>query len=187
MKIVIDGNISSGKSTQLDLLENIGYKVKREPIEEWPLDLYYSDEERWGLVFQMIVLQSLKIQEETHIYERCPYSSMNIFWPLMKKTEFEDRVYKTAYEHQGWGPDLYILIDKTPEKCYEHLTKRKQAGDTGVSFEYLEKLHQQYQKMYEKLECKKFKINGDLSISEVHKNIVRILQRNFIPTNKKDV
>ena len=60
MNIVIGGNISSGKTTQLNFLESIGCEVKREPIEKWPLDLYYSDEERWGFLFQMIVLQTLE-------------------------------------------------------------------------------------------------------------------------------
>lgn len=31
MKVVIDGNIGSGKTTQLDLLEMRGYRVRREP------------------------------------------------------------------------------------------------------------------------------------------------------------
>ena len=51
-KIVIDGNIGSGKTTQLDLLEQQGkYNIKKEPIEKWPLDLYYSDPKRWGFLF----------------------------------------------------------------------------------------------------------------------------------------
>jgi hypothetical protein len=40
MKIVIDGNIGAGKTTQLNLLESKGFKVHREPIEKWPLELF---------------------------------------------------------------------------------------------------------------------------------------------------
>jgi hypothetical protein len=36
MKIVIDGNIGSGKTTQLGLLEQKGWKLRREPIDKWP-------------------------------------------------------------------------------------------------------------------------------------------------------
>jgi deoxyadenosine/deoxycytidine kinase len=178
MNIVIDGNISSGKTTQLDLLEKIVTKVKREPIDEWPLDLYYSDPERWGLAFQMIALQTRKKEECDCIYERCPYSSMNIFWPLMKKTDIEDRIYQTAYEKEGWGPDIYILIDKNPEKCFEHLSQRNQDGDSGVSLDYLKQLDTQYQKMYEKLDCKKFKIDGNQKVLNVHDQIVKIIKEN---------
>jgi len=187
MKIVIDGNISSGKTTQLNLLEKLSIPVKREPIEEWPLELYYSDPERWGLVFQLIVLQTLKTKNETYVYERCPYSSMNIFWPLMKKTDVEDQVYRRAYELEGgWGPDIYILIDKAPELCYEHLCKRKQSGDSSVTLEYIQKLDLQYQKMYEKLDCKKFKISGDENIPTIHENIVKILKENCQELIKND-
>ena len=56
MKSVIDGNIGCGKTTQLKILENIGFNVRYEPIEDWPLDLFYSDMERWGFLFQIVVL-----------------------------------------------------------------------------------------------------------------------------------
>ena len=179
-KIVIDGNISSGKSTQLNLLENSGYTVRREPIDDWPLELYYSDEERWGLVFQMIVLQTLKTQEGQCIYERCHHSSMNIFWPLMKKHEIEDRVYRTAFEKSGWGPDVYIFIDKNPELCYEHISKRNQSGDTSVSLDYLKRLDKQYQKMFSELGCLKFRVDGNLPIEKVHEEILKILNQIYL-------
>jgi predicted ATPase len=41
MKVVIDGNIGSGKTTQLGLLEKAGYIVRREPIDQWPLEEFY--------------------------------------------------------------------------------------------------------------------------------------------------
>jgi len=186
MNIVIGGNISSGKTTQLNFLESIGCEVKREPIEKWPLDLYYSDEERWGFLFQMIVLQTLEKVEYNCIYESCPYSSKNVFWPLMKKTPEEEQSYEKAYEHYGWKPDLYILIDKTPELCYEHLLKRNQAGDTGVTLDYLQKLHLKYQELFEKLDCKKYKINGNQNIKNVNNDIVKIIRENCPSIITKD-
>ena len=55
-KIVIDGNIGAGKTTQLNRIEKLGFRVVKEPIEQWPLDLFYSDPERWGFLFQMVRL-----------------------------------------------------------------------------------------------------------------------------------
>jgi deoxyadenosine/deoxycytidine kinase len=82
MKIVIDGNIGSGKTTQLDILTNENFQVVKEPIEKWPLDLFYSDPERWGFLFQLIILQTLQClpTDDMVIYERCPLSSKEIFW-----------------------------------------------------------------------------------------------------------
>jgi deoxyadenosine/deoxycytidine kinase len=186
MNIVIGGNISSGKTTQLNFLESLGCKVKREPIEKWPLELYYKDEERWGFLFQMIVLQTLEKVNYDCIYESCPYSSKNVFWPLMKKTKEEDIAYRDAYKYYGWKPDLYILIDKTPELCYEHLLQRHQSGDSGVTLEYLEKLHKKYQELFEKLDCKKFKINGNQPINKVNLEIVKIIKENCSSIIKKN-
>jgi len=41
-RVVIDGNIGSGKTTQLGLLEKKGWKVRRDPIDEWPLEEFYK-------------------------------------------------------------------------------------------------------------------------------------------------
>ena len=177
VKIVIDGNISSGKTTQLNKLEKSGFKVKREPINDWPLELYYSDPKRWGLAFQLKVLEShFQTEQEDCIYERFPGSGIDVFWPIMEKTQIEDEIYKSMYSHLGWIPDIYILIDKSPKLCYSHLVERGQTGDESVSFEYIEKLYKNYNIMFEKLYCIKVKINGDQSIHQVHQDIIKFIR-----------
>ena len=183
MKIVIDGNIGCGKTTQLKILENIGFNVRYEPIEDWPLDLFYSDMERWGFLFQIVVLQTLKIDNvhENTVYERCPLSSKEIFWKAMKKTDTEDIVYNRQYDIQGWGPDLYILIDKNPDVCMKHLNQREQSGDSGVTLEYLKLLDENYKTMFNDIECPKYKIDGNQPIVKVTQNILgRLVQHGCI-------
>lgn len=175
MKIVIDGNIGCGKTTQLNLLEDLGFRVKREPIEKWPLDLFYSDMERWGLTFQMIVLQTLTTEKGFVVYERSPMSSRDVFWETMKKTDLEDQVYRYIFDIEGWGPDVYILINKSPKLCFTHIRDRVQEGDSGVSLEYLQTLDEKYQKMYEKMDCPKYLIDGNKSVREVHQDIVKVV------------
>lgn len=173
MKIVIDGNIGSGKTTQLELLSSLGFNIRYEPIDKWPLELFYSDMERWGLTFQMVVLQTFEIDKTPNtIYERCPLSSKEIFWKAMKKTPLEDEVYQKAFDLHGWGPDLYILIDKPPDVCFEHIQIRTQSGDGGVTKQYLEELHKNYNTMFDNVECTKIKINGNQSVRKVHNDIV---------------
>ncbi len=178
MKYVIDGNISSGKSTQVSLLAEDGYDVKKEPIEDWPLDQYYSDPRRWGFLFQMAVLHSHSktIDTDLCIYERSPSSGIHVFWPVMEKDEVEDMMYKKFYKELGWEPDVYIFIDKSPEKCYEHIIQRGQTGDNGVQFDYLKNLDIQYQKYFNDLSCKKFRIDGNQTIEKVHEDILKILK-----------
>lgn len=177
LKIVIDGNIGSGKTTQLDLLEKQGFRVKREPIEEWPLELYYSDPERWGFLFQMIILQSLKTVPGFVIYERSPLSSKEVFWKVMKKTPFEDQVYTRAYEKEAWYPDVYIYIDTMPQLCYEHLKHRTQEGDGAVEYSYLKTLDSKYKEMVNEITCDKYVINGNESIDEINKKINSIISK----------
>lgn len=177
MRIVIDGNISSGKSTQVSLLEKINYTVKREPIEEWPLEQYYSDPKRWGFLFQMAVLHSHSktIDTDLCIYERSPGSGIHVFWPVMEKNENEDIIYRKLYNELSWDPDVYIFIDKSPEKCYEHITQRGQVGDNGVQLNYLQSLNIHYQKYFKNLTCKKFRINGNQSIEKIHEDIIKCI------------
>ena len=176
-KIVIDGNIGAGKTTQLNILENEGFKVKREPIDKWPLELFYSDPERWGFMFQIILLQTLVTEQGTSIYERCPLSSLEVFWKLMKKTDIEDETYKKAYEIQGWSPEVYIFINTPPPVCKERVDRRHQAGDEGVSLEYLYKLHTAYMAMYDKMDCDKYIIDGTQPQEEIVKKIKQIISK----------
>ena len=176
MKIVIDGNIGAGKTTQLNLLESKGFKVHREPIEKWPLELFYSDPKRWGLTFQLIILETLEPKDGIH--ERCPRSSKDVFWKGLPKTPEEDHVYEWAYSHHGWGPDLYILLNKTPELCMKHIQTRSQDGDSGVGMELLNQLNRDYLDMFENLECPKFMIDASRTPEEIHENIICILNDN---------
>lgn len=176
MKIVIDGNIGSGKTTQLTCLSEYNYNIIKEPIDEWPLDLFYSDPERWGFLFQMIVLRTLRTIEGSAIYERCPVSSKEVFWQLMKKHPIEEQVYEEEYKLRAWYPDMYILIDTGADQCYENIKKRSQAGDYGISLDYLKQLEDKYITMYENLQCPKFKVDGTRPIEEVTKDIINIIE-----------
>jgi deoxyadenosine/deoxycytidine kinase len=181
MKIIVDGNIGSGKTTQLNQLDKKGFKVNREPVDKWPLELYYSDPERWGLFFQLIVLQSHKPQGGG-IYERYPGSGTQVFWPLMTKTSQEDSVYQKAYSRYRWDPDVFIWINTDTDRCWENIKKRNQSGDRGVTLAYIEQLDVQYQKMFKNLECLKFEVNGNQTIEEVHDEILKII--NFYYKNE---
>lgn len=173
MKIVIDGNIGAGKTTQLNLLEQKGFKVHREPIEKWPLELFYSDPTRWGLTFQLIILETLEPKDGVH--ERCPLSSKDVFWKGLPKTPEEEHVYEWAYGHHGWGPDIYIYLNKSPEVCMKHIQTRKQVGDSGVSMELLKSLEKNYLEMFENLTCPKFMIDASESPEKIHQSILNVL------------
>lgn len=158
MKIVIDGNIGAGKSTQLCLLESHGFKVRREPIAEWSLDLFYSNPSRWAFLLQMQILNSYSSDNEYDVYERCPLSSNYVFWKNLVRhgtvTRDEDIIYQKYYEKMNWQPDLFIYLATTPEYVFGRIQSREQVGDSKITLDYLKELHESYSKFLKSVPCK---------------------------------
>ena len=184
MKVVIDGNIGSGKTTQLDLLETKGYRVRREPIDDWPLEEFYKDPQRWAFYFHMKILETLRPLKthDTVVYERSLLSSRWVFWEVLKKqgivTEGEDSTYATFYDKFVWYPDIYIFLSKTPDLAWEHIQKRHQVGDSGVTLEYWKELDLEYKNLLSKVPCRVYVINANRSVEEIHKEISTIISGN---------
>lgn len=181
MKIVIDGNIGSGKTTQLGLLEQKGWQVRREPIDEWPLEEFYKDPTRWAFLLHMKILQTLR-PLKTHqpvIYERSLLSSRWVFWPVLQKqgrvTGHEHTTYDKFYDQYAWYPDLYIFLSKDVNLGYEHVTKRGQAGDSGVTLAYMQELDAEYRKLVMKVPCRVHVVNANRGVDEIHEEICKIL------------
>jgi deoxyadenosine/deoxycytidine kinase len=176
MRVVIDGNIGAGKTTQINILELAGYNVKREPIEDWPLELFYQDKSRWAFLMHASVLTSLVPEKDT-IHERCVFTTAHVFWKLMKDkvNPEEDKLFMKLYHKYEWIPDLYIYIHVDPEVAWEHIQQRGQAGDSGVTLEYLKEIDKCYQEMIPKLPCKVVTIQGNQPRDIIHLEILEYL------------
>ena len=180
MKIVIDGLIGAGKSTQVDILSKItGKSVIKEPIGDWPLDLFYKDPSRWGFMMQVAVLNSYaKMKESSGIFERCPKSTHEIFWQNLVESKVvtaeENKIFEKLYKYHSWNPDVIIFIDKSPEKCHEHIQGRNQTGDGGVSMDYLKSLDVLYTKHFKNNDSIHV-IDGNQAISDVTRDILKII------------
>jgi deoxyadenosine/deoxycytidine kinase len=180
MKIVIDGLIGAGKSTQVDILsKTLGISTIREPIDEWPLELFYSDPKRWGFLMQVAVLNSfVKLRHTDGIFERSPESTRCVFWQNLVDSGMvnstENEVFNALYDNVSWLPDITILIDKSPELCYEHIQKRTQAGDSKITLEYLKKLNSYYDDFKKMPEV--VVVDGNRSISEVSEDIIKTVR-----------
>jgi len=181
MKIVIDGNIGAGKTTQLGLLESKGWYVHREEIDKWPLKEFYEDQGRWGFLLQMRILQTLE-QNPTDrhiIHERSCMSSRFVFWPLIseKVLPMEKDCYEYYFKKMAWVPDIYIYLSKKPEIAYEHIQKRKQTGDETITLEYLQELDEKYKQLIVQSSGIHV-IDANRSESEIHEEICKILVEN---------
>lgn len=182
MKVVIDGNIGSGKTTQLGLLEQKGWAVHREPIDKWPLAEFYTDPKRWAYLLHMVILQTNQPidTQEPVIYERSLMSSRYVFWPVLQRkgyvTESEEKSYEAFYEEYAWWPDVYIFLAKDVDTAWSHIQKRHQTGDTSVTFDYLCELEAEYKKLIQHVPCKVYVVNGNRGVDEIHKDILRVLK-----------
>jgi len=179
MKIVIDGNIGSGKTTQLLLLQRIGGIVYKEPIEEWPLKEFYEDPKKGIFPLQMAVLRTV-CDKGPGIYERSLLSSRWVFWEWAKAKNLveHEKTYEYFYERHTWSPDLYIFIDKPPSDCHRHISSRRQVGDDKVSLEYLKELDMLYKDLLEKIECPIHIMDGTRRPEEIHAEILHIINNN---------
>lgn len=190
MKVVIDGTIGSGKTTQLDLLERKGWTVRREPIDQWPLEAFYADPKRWAFYFHMVILQTLRPLKTSNsvVYERSLLSSRHVFWPIMLRkglvTAEEDATYARFYDQYSWYPDLYIFLSKSPEVAWDHIQTRGQAGDSGVTLEYLRELDLEYRELIRKVPCRVHVLNAERPVEEIHKQICEILADELLIRNE---
>jgi len=164
MKISIVGNISTGKSTVIRKLhEGTRLPVFLEPIDEWRdwLNLFYTDFKRWSFTFNLKVLMSFnrwKGIECTALYERSPMCCKMVFTELQKidgvMTPMELELFEEIYEKVKWEPDVLIYLRSDPQVCMQRMHKRGRECENGVSLEYLQKVHDQYEKMMEIAEKK---------------------------------
>lgn len=179
MRVVIDGNIGSGKTTQLNLLEQKGFLVFREPIDEWPLEEFYQDPKAGAFPLHMAILRTLRPRGPA-VYERSLLSSRWVFWEWAKARGLATNTvtYEYFYDKHSWYPDLYIFLSKSPEDCFRAIQTRGQTGDVHVTLSYLKELDELYQKMVMKVPCVVHVINASGSPEEIHAKILDILSHN---------
>jgi len=185
MKIVIDGPVGAGKSTQVDIVsQHYKLDVIKEPIHEWPLETFYSDPSRWGFMMQCAVLVSFSNNKHLNgIFERCPPSSKAIFWENLHQsgavTDEENVIFNRMYDALTWHPDIMIFIDKTPEKCLEHIKIRGQPGDGSITIDYMQKLSKLYEAWFRSERQHVFVVDGNGTVEETSKQIIKILDNYF--------
>lgn len=178
-RIVIDGNIGSGKTTQLKRLsENQGIHVQCEPIHDWPLSLFYEDKQRWAFLLQMTILKSF-LENDAVVWERSPESSREVFWKMLMKSgtgvKEEDAIYSYFYDTYSWTPDVHIYIRTEPEECFRRLSSRLQEGDTKIDLDYIKQVHTYYED-YINSKNSVLIIDGNKPPDEIHEEIIRALR-----------
>jgi thymidylate kinase len=167
LRICIDGNIGSGKSTIMDLLFQAlpsHWWVMTEPVEYWEdlLAPFYqaplrsATKDAVAALLQVQVLCAYAMVTPTQaeapwvILERGPWSSLSVFLPAQDlPAEMERVVYDTAHcmsesLHKAL-PTAVIYLRADPEVCLERVNVRQRQGEEAVSLSYLQTLHSAYE------------------------------------------
>lgn len=177
MKIIIDGNISSGKSeclkscldstvnkvpdtllieqhlTKSNVLQSKP-KVLIEPIKKWTpgLELFYKDKTNAFALQMEILLWHLQNKNETGFIERSPLSCVHVFGESLRKdnliSEYQWTIMNEYNTTFGWKPKTIFYLQCPPEICYERLKNRNRDCESNISLEYLTKIHENYEILY---------------------------------------
>lgn len=158
MLVLIEGNISAGKSTICEALHGHHFP---EPLIDF-LPLYYGDPGRWGYAMQMTVL--------THRYKQWKLAqALNLNDPgadcLLDRSLFFDHCFARLVHKQGnmtdleyqsyvdlhgvlqeqiYFPDVCLWLRCKPETCLERLKARARSCEAGVPIDYLRALEDEY-------------------------------------------
>lgn len=161
--IALHGNIGSGKSTlikQIAMLDE-RYIPYLEPVDTWQniglLHLLYKAPYTYAFKFQTLALLSrLKQYSEfidnknnnIMIWERgC--ESDKIFQKILTKhgylSQLDNDILQESYKPRA---TLNIYIRTPPEVCLHRILSRGRTEENNISFEYLQELHEEHDKVF---------------------------------------
>lgn len=168
---IVEGNIGSGKSTFLRLLEEqLPVQMVYEPHTKWQnvgngenlLERFYTDIPRWAYTFQSYAFitrimeqqkRSLEFPETTQIIERSVYSDRYCFakncFEMGAMSALEWQLYQDWFswlvENYAPRPTGFIYLQTDPDVCFSRLTKRARHEEVGVQLSYLQSLHDKHE------------------------------------------
>lgn len=186
MKIAIVGNIGIGKSTVIQgISQQLRIPIFLEPVQEWKewLDLFYADPKRWGMSFNMNVIMSFaqwKNNSFKAIYERSPMCCKNVFTELQymegSMTSMEYDLFQKVYEQVAWEPDVIIYIRADPSVCADRIKRRGRECEHNVSVDYIQKVHDLYERMIVQCKQKVYIVNGEQPQDHVLADVLGIIR-----------
>lgn len=198
MKISIEGNIGSGKSTLISrLCQETRLPIFLEPVDEWKdwLSLFYQDPERWGMSFNINVLLSFnkwKANNFPAIYERSPISNRFVFSQLQYEQDrmklIELKMFQNLYDQLAWTPDVIIYIKTNPEVSMQRMQTRGRDCESAVQLDYLKAINNKYNDIFKydtlepkymikgSSECKIIHIDGNGTADEVYQSVLNSIR-----------
>ena len=165
--IFVEGNVGSGKSTFLKLLQQKGYTIILEPVNEWCnltnkngknlLEEFYGDQERYAYTFQSIAFRTRVKNLQNYnneLVERSVFTDKNVFAKTCHENGKMNDIEWTDYcawfdwlvDTFNVKPSGFIYLRADPEISYERIKKQSRPGEDTIPYEYLKELHSKHEK-----------------------------------------
>ena len=150
--VSISGNIATGKSTLLKELRARGHTVFLEGLNRgsWDqlLELYYKNQEKYGYVFQTMVLADIsetyikiKQKENGIVFVERSHIDCLAFATLVHSnghmTDVEFSLFCRLYNLVFQKPDKIIRLKLDPKICFERCKARGRKCEKDMSVAYL--------------------------------------------------
>ncbi len=128
MRICVEGNISSGKSTCLQYVKEtvLEANVFFEPLHQWERWLDNMHEMFGGLAMQMGVMATfLSDAKDNHnVFERGPFACTQVFSHTCLE-EPEMNLFQDLVGHMSvWSPDHVVYVAVPPDECRRRMLRR---------------------------------------------------------------
>lgn len=177
--IVVEANIGAGKTEFVGILARMreqysGRKARPlfEPVGDprflRMLGDYYRDPKRWGMTFQMHVLQE-RFRQHTLaaelaangvdvVQDRSIYAD-GCFGMLVREdgnmTDDEWSVYARTFgamKRYLRYPDVLVYLRTDPKTCYDRMKRRARDEEASVPLDYLKRLHDKHEAFVSEME-----------------------------------
>nr|CDS21175.1 thymidine kinase [Echinococcus granulosus] len=162
--VAVEGNIGCGKSTFLNYFKGLSPKIQisLEPIVLWNdvkgfklFEVFYGDPNRWSTPFESQVMatfferQAEKQTAPVRLLERSVHTCRYCFIEAMNRNrQLSDEDLEVFDKFYDWGMsfptsklDLIVYLRCSPEICAERIRKRDRRGESAISMDYLNQLH----------------------------------------------
>jgi len=165
--ILVEGNVGSGKSTFLNILDSLpDIQVFPEPVESWQqvgrqnlLEDMYAEPHRWTTTFQLyssltrssLYLKSQESSSPVVVLERSLYSERYCFVEMLLhsgvitkgEAALLDRWFNTMTNTTitGMEVDLIVYIRSDPNILMNRIDRRGRQEEDGLPFSFLQDLH----------------------------------------------
>lgn len=165
MRISIEGNIGSGKSSLLDALPKRSPWLREhvdffpEPLHEWgdTLQRYLQDKKTWSVPLTLDILRGFgnpaaQTTKRHQIVERNPYTCRHVFTQiLLQDGDIKQNHMHTIDEYMsifGWKPDMIVYLNVPPATCLDRIEARARDGEASITYEELKLIEYMHEKMF---------------------------------------